>query len=651
MKSNQTIPKRILLIIPVLVLGAVYVLAGLIPINSLWGFNELRYFPNYVAIIYAVLFLSIILPFVYKSAAGAIVNLSKKFQSLPLVVRLIVIAIISGAIFYIFRVHVHSLGDGYQRIYQVEKGYWYYNTEPLDFFLHELLFRLLMLFGIVSGELSYTILSIVSGIVFVLTVYLIKFPDDTRSENIVLIKLIAVSLGGMQMFFGYVESYTFFYLFALLFLLWAVRFLLSKKGLITASILLALAMASHITAGFLLPAFIYLIWFNLKKIRPKSFVPKYLPIIIVLLVILGHIGAEIRLKYFEDVYTSSFAAGILPIYSYSKYSVLSAIHLYDIINQLLLITPAALVLKIYFLTDLKFDSDKKDLNRFLGILILCAFLVLLLVDPKLGYARDWDLFSISAAALGLSVVILLAAGLKASGRLNRYSVFVIVSLSFLLLSGWILTNASPERQLKRAEDLLSLSEKGRGYSTELLAYYYRMEKHDSEKSLQLLETITGPARNSRVYGKMAKTQLDLHRDDDALKSASRGIALDSSNGELQVIVGFIWLKKGRPDLALPRMLKAAELTPDRPEIYHFLCNIYAGLDSLGKAIAAAHQAMRLKPDYAIPYIELGELFYRMHVYDSALVYTKAGLKLDPSNSTGYQILEDIKKNYQPAAGQ
>jgi hypothetical protein len=107
MKSDQTILKPLMLIIPALILGAVYILAGLIPINSLWGFSELRYFPRFVMIIYAILFLSILLPFVYRNGAKIIGQLSKKFQSLPLVVRLVTIAVITGVVFYIFRVHVH----------------------------------------------------------------------------------------------------------------------------------------------------------------------------------------------------------------------------------------------------------------------------------------------------------------------------------------------------------------------------------------------------------------------------------------------------------------------------------------------------------------------------------------------------------------
>ncbi len=645
MNGNQPTSNRTLLVIPALILGTVYILAGLIPINSLWGFNHLRYFPKFMSIIYAVLFLLIVVPPFASAAAALIGRLSKAFQKLPLVLRIIIIAFATGSLFYIFRVHVHSLGDGYQRIYQIEKGYWYYYTEPLDFFLHAVLYRFLKLFGVISGELAYTIISISAGIAYVLTVYLFRISDDIPESSVILIKLIAVSLGGSQMFFGYVESYTFFYLFSLLFLLWSARFILSGKGLLTASILLALAMACHMIAAFLLPAFAYLVYFNLKKIKPKGFRHKYLPALLVILIILAHIGAEIRLRYFVEIYTPPFSGGFLALYSFSEYSVLSPAHLYDILNQLLLISPAVFLLVFYCISDIKFARNRKELNLFLGIIFLCGLLVVSLLDPKLGYARDWDLFSIPTAALGLSLAILLSIGLKNRDRINRYSVFVIASFSILLFSGSILTNASAKRQLKRAEDLLSLSEKGRGYGTELLAYYYRNQAGDDKKSLELLESISGPAKNARVYSKIAKTQLDLQLDDDALKSAYAGIALDSSFTELQLMAGFIWLKKGRPELALPRMLKANELAPGRPEIFHFLCNIYADLDSLGKAIMAGHEAIRLKPDFAPSYIELGEVFYRMHVYDSALVYTKEGLKLDPSISTGYEILNDIKNKY------
>ena len=75
------------------------------------------------------------------------------------------------------RVHVHSLGDGYQRVYQVEKGYLHNPPEPLDFFLHSILYRLLNPSLGVSAESIYTSLSIIFGIVLVTGVYLFRFPN------------------------------------------------------------------------------------------------------------------------------------------------------------------------------------------------------------------------------------------------------------------------------------------------------------------------------------------------------------------------------------------------------------------------------------------------------------------------------------------
>jgi hypothetical protein len=641
MSNDQSINSKWRLIIPALFLMTVFILAGIIPFGSLWGFNHLKYFPGYVSIIYAVIVLFFIIPYIAEKAGAILSRLTGDFQKMPLVVRIIVIALMAGIIFYIFRVHVHSLGDGYQRIYQIEKGYMYYHTEPLDFFLHAIFFRGLKIFGVISGEMTYTIISVAAGIVFILMVYLFKFPEQITSNSAVLIKLLTISMGGMQMFFGYVESYTFFYLFSLLFLLWASRFMVTNQGLATASLLLALAMASHITALFLLPGFAFLIYVNLKNTKPLSFNKKYLPILLILLAVAGLIIQEIRLRYFIDIYTPSYSGGILPLFSLSEYSIFSPVHLYDILNQILLIAPICLLLLAYFIPGKKTNSDKRNLNIFLIIIIVSALLVISMIDPKLGYARDWDLLSIPTAVLGLSLCIFLLIGHNQQ-KVNKYTAFIIGSISILLLSGWILTNSSEKRQLERAEDLLSLSEKGQGYSTELLAHYYRYKKNDVQKALVLYQSITGRAKNARVYNKIAKAQNELGRYEDALKSANSGLELDSNLTDLQFMAGFILLKLNKPQFALPYLHKARELAPDRFEIYYFLSDAYYQLDSLGMSLITAREAIRLKPNFAPTYIEIGNTFNRLGVYDSAFVYTKKGLKLDPNNATGYELLEDIK---------
>jgi len=642
MSNDQSINSKWRLIIPALLLTTVFILAGLIPFGNLWGFNHLKYFPGYVSIIYAIVILLFLIPLLARKIIAAISRLCAGFQKQPLLVRIFIISLMAGTIFYFFRVHVHSLGDGYQRIYQIEKGYMYYHTEPLDFFLHAILYKVLKIFGAASGELTYTIISTAVGIVFVTTIYLFRFPKQITSNSAVLVKLLTISMGSMQIFFGYVESYTFFYLFSLLFILWATKFTLINRGLTIASLMLALAMASHITAIFLLPGFAFLIYINLKNTRPLSLNKKYLPILLVLLAVAGLIIQEIRLKYFMDIYTPSFSGSILPLFSLSEYSIFSPKHLYDIFNQMLLIAPACFLLLPCFIPGLKLESDKKNLYILLSIVFVCGLLLISIIDPKLGYARDWDFLSIPTSMLGLSLSIFLLIG-QNKQKANKYTVFVIGSISLILLSGWILTNSSEKRQIERAEDLLSLSEKGQGYSTELLAHYYRYKKNDVQKALELYQGITGRAKNARVYNKIAKAQNELGRYEDALKSANSGLELDSNLTDLQFMAGYILLKLDKPRLALPYLHKARKLAPDRSDIYYFLSNAYYQIDSIGISLITAREAIRLKPDFAPTYIQIGNIFNRLEVYDSAFVYTKRGLKLDPNNATGYELLEDIKE--------
>ena len=174
------------------ILAVFYMLAGLIPIDNLWGFNHLKYLPGYSMIIYGLLFFLVLIP----RSAGKLNTLfggmSRIFGRLALSVRIALIAGFAILVFYWLRVHVHSLGDGYQRIYQIEQGYLYYHTEVLDFFLHGVLYRTLNLFGKFSGEMIYTIFSIAAGTAFILSVYFFKFNDKEKTVGGTLIKVLLI---------------------------------------------------------------------------------------------------------------------------------------------------------------------------------------------------------------------------------------------------------------------------------------------------------------------------------------------------------------------------------------------------------------------------------------------------------------------------
>jgi len=647
-KARQNNGQGILIIavlIPIILLFA----ASLIPLSSFWGFNHLKYFPTYTFIIYAIFFVLILIPSIRQQLATLVSNISGNFKNLPRLIQLILIALIALIVFYFLRTQVHSLGDGYQRIYQIEQGYLYYHSEVLDFYIHAVLYRIFNLFGIGSAKLTYTSISIVCGIISVMTIFLFKLPKGIDSKLHGLLKTLLITFGGIQIFFGYVESYAMLYLFVLLHLLYSIRFIYDKKGFFLSSLFLALAIASHITALFLVPSAIYLIYFNFRVVRPEKFIEKFLPLIIIILVICGAIIQEIWLRFISDQYVVDIAGGILPLISSTKYSILSPTHLLDVLSEILLITPISIVLIIYFSLSKRVTKLNVHLNRFCLIGGFFSLLFLLLIDPKLGYARDWDLFSTSAAVLGFASVLYVILNLNRE-YLRRTETILIGTVAILFLSAWVFTNASEERQLERDEELLGLSESGQGYGLELLAYHYRYQRNNNEKSLQLLNRIKGPARNARVYNKIAKTELDLGRTEDALKSIYRGLSVDSNVYNLHALAGVTWIDLNRPDKALIHLKRAFLLDPTHFEIMHSISGTYYMLDSVLHAALAFKEVLKVKPDFAPACYEAGNMYRMLKMYDSALVYTKRGLKYAPNYPNGVQLLETIKSEIR-AVGQ
>ncbi|HDL04021.1 MAG TPA: hypothetical protein ENH25_07800, partial [candidate division Zixibacteria bacterium] len=53
------------------IMAGLYILAGLIPIDSLWGFNHLRYLPDYGMIAIGLLFIIVLIPHVSEKIFSA----------------------------------------------------------------------------------------------------------------------------------------------------------------------------------------------------------------------------------------------------------------------------------------------------------------------------------------------------------------------------------------------------------------------------------------------------------------------------------------------------------------------------------------------------------------------------------------------------
>jgi hypothetical protein len=297
----------------------------------------------------------------------------------------------------------HLLGDGLTHLGNTDR--WFSPTEPLDVFLHQLV-------GQVTGSLliSYRLLAWLAGIFYLLGLYLMsRLAAAPHERTIVVFSFLATAT--LQFYFGYVESYTLLNLFTLYFLYFAWRDLrahhLSKLPLL----FFVLAVLSHFSGMALLPGLLFLYRRNLGRGM------LYLLGVLLLAALAAAYLVDIRIIAVPPVATD-----------FSTYTLLSNAHLFDLAQLILLITPA------FWLTifSRRFDSQVRFALFALGGTLLFT----LLVDPKIGALRDWDLLSIYALPLCLLVAL----------RAPRHVLtsIVLVLIIALRIAPWIAFNSQPQ---------------------------------------------------------------------------------------------------------------------------------------------------------------------------------------------------------------
>jgi tetratricopeptide (TPR) repeat protein len=621
---------------PIFILIGFYVAAGVIPIERLWGFNLLKYHYPVIAIFIAAL--AVALPFakIIQTIGQTLDSIDRIWKRFPAIWKIVSTVIIPAVVFYLLRTKVHSLGDGYQRIYQIEKGFLFYHTEFLDFLLHAIFYRVANFFGPISGEAIYALFSVLCGGIFISVISIFKFPDGWAALQSKSLKLTIIFLGGSLLFFGYVESYSLYYPAAIIYILFGLRYLETGRGIIPTAIIASIIPLIHITGLFLFPSFLYLAWRpsndngrcgRLRRLAPFIFIAASFFALAAILMISGN-----RVV----VGSPGFSGKILPFFSLAEYSVFSPEHLLDILNEILLIAPVSLIMLSYLVKS--FKPQSYPLLPFLGIIGISSVLFLFLVDPRLGYANDWDLFATPAAALGISVAILF---LRKERKSSGPPIEGLVAASVVFCGIWILTNSSAERQLARAEDLLAIGSREPRYNAELLAHYYLDKNRDIEKGLTLLYRIPEELKNAKVYSAIARAELDRERFDRALTAARKSIAIDSLDPLPYFTAGSALIGVDSATAAIEYLAQALNMVPGDPKILNMLGRAYLGKGDSPRAAETFAAGIISDPNFSPSYFNLGYLFLKTGNLDSAHYYAAKGLSIDPENTWGKRLLDMI----------
>jgi len=409
-----------------------------------------KYYPDWVQVCaYGIASLSIV-PHLHKLDTGHIFQIAK--GSLGKDRLFVLLAILSGSVFWVFRQKYGLLGDGYLRISEALHGH-------VDSPSRGSLIVLGQLHNYLSGwdqegVFTFQVFSIFWGVVYTYAVFLWADKLGGPVQEKITIAGLMIFLGSAQYFFGYLETYAPLPFFALVFGLSGVSVLKSKRAPIWPLLWFACGFCFHTLTVMLLPGLLFLWWLWIRqKIALKPYLSPILNGGIILVFLVVAYGMWQRFEQF-----------LLVIYPTPDhpYAIMTGWHLWEWMNIQILSTPVAwplLFLFVFLMFKKHMVPDSRTL--FLSLSAGGPLVGLFVIDPVLG-SRDWDLMSFSGVPMMLLVtdsVIRYPLGY----RVQKFTTQVGVVFAAFIVVPWIHLNHT-DRSLIRVREIL-VDDPGTYYQT------------------------------------------------------------------------------------------------------------------------------------------------------------------------------------------
>ncbi|MCK4632185.1 MAG: hypothetical protein KAT79_02880, partial [candidate division Zixibacteria bacterium] len=563
-RSNKAIPRTpIIIYCSTLV---IFLIASFIPEHRLWGINFWAFYPTGVSLALFVFGLMIgpIAWYGLKRISSEQLdqNLDGTGNPTFLIVGLILSAVFT-ALFVIFSVKTHFLGDGYQLMAYLTTGNTpvkYHNFG--EFQIHQWLYRLLEGEPEAKALLTYRIVSVIAGLVYLAALTLLTMRLFIQTASRVIFWFGMATGGWMLLYFGYVENYS---LFVATVGIYTLTGLLVSQGEIGRWVVLPMvgaALLFHVFAVALIPSAIYLLLTGEKTRRWLAVIPKTmrLPLIIVPIASLAVI--------FIYFYATSdfFRFSILPLtnsrFAVDGYTLFSTAHLVDIPNLLLLLLPGLLLVSCLFrgrLSDLWRQPD----IRFLTVLLVSSVGLVFLVDPRLGMARDWDLLSFCSLPLAAGFYFVLLRSNKETIR-RRFIAVLAIALSALMLGPRIGSQIKPEISIAHLNNYFALDRTRNNFARTLLSDYY-MQTGQPDLARAEAEKRARDFPEERLI-EQARQLFAQNRSGEALRSLYRALELNPAHYPANKGLGLCYNDLGYPDSAVVYLKIAYGLNPNEKEV-------------------------------------------------------------------------------------
>jgi len=338
---------------------------------------------------------------------------------------------------------------------------------PLDVFLHSAFWHA---FGPARGWETatpvYRILSPVAGGLYLVAAGGIALQRSSRMVPWFTWGLLA-TLGLLQLFFGYVENYSFAAAFILIYFWLALRVLDGRSPLWHAAAVLALTHALHPSTIVLSPSLLvlgYLLWRGgrgnnsmASPVYTESAAGAWRILLqIALPMLLVGIGTFLWMEWsghgLQALMESDRPGGgdgrwFVPLYEtttrWEHYTLFSWLHLRDWLNLQLLVAPAVgpALMAALVVGWGRVRSRNQPALALLGTAAVAALAFSWLWNPDYGGQRDWDLFSLTTLPMTLLCALVLSCMLR--GRRLWVAAGPLLLLQALHVAAWIHSNTLP----------------------------------------------------------------------------------------------------------------------------------------------------------------------------------------------------------------
>ncbi|UCB53269.1 MAG: tetratricopeptide repeat protein, partial [Candidatus Zixiibacteriota bacterium] len=350
-----------------------------------------------------------------------------------------------------------------------------------------------------------------------------------------------VTLGSIELFFGYVESYTTLLVALTLFILFSVLFLQGRLSIVFSFLALALSISLHVSAIALMPAFLYLILWKWQA-QGRRFLD--VPTLVCIAAFSGII--------FLAVWKASVVAGegkvfgqFLPLMATAKrgFTMFSGTHLSEFANVLFLISPAGTLLFLFFLLRApKLKSFSHPILNFLLISGLSGLLLVFAYDCHWG-SMDWDLMSFPGVFITLFGILSFLEWSGGRTKVKNHGL-ILIAVSLFHTVPWILVNADGSRSVDRyvmtvTNDVHLLSAPGGGMWRAGRVLNSAGRPQEAEEMLKLC--IKRKPKEMGCYSYLGEMLHNQGRDDEAIPYTRRALLLKPESTELRFNLGRLYL--------------------------------------------------------------------------------------------------------------